>query len=72
MNIKRIVIIILVAALGIFGMRRYTINWAVESMEFGCLEAAQMEYRNFSMINGIELFKFCGKRNEQVKEEWSW
>lgn len=68
----RIVILILVGCMLVYGMRRYTVNWAISSMEFGCREASLFEARNLNVDHANFILKFCDKRTEQVKEEWKW
>lgn len=71
-NYKRLLFAILLGSLVVFGVRRYTINWAVETMYFGCKEAALKEYRFFSVKDGNALDRFCDARNKAVKEEFNW
>lgn len=69
---KEWTIAILVSLFLVFGARRYTLNWAVEQMDFGCHEAALKEYRFFSVKDGNELDKFCIARRKMVEEEFRW
>lgn len=71
-NYKRLLTAILIGSLLIFGVRRYTLNWAMYSMDLGCREAALKEYLYFNVVDGNRLNKFCDARQKAIADAFRW
>jgi len=70
MNFKRVALCVAVGAILVYSIRVYTLNFAINSFEFGCQTAAK-KMGQIDVLQGGQLYSFCEAYTRHISEEFN-